>query len=114
MFKQLFKALSVVSLLTSSSVSYAKDGIEAATNSTSTDDISLKSILSSESEFNENIIKQILVRHDMNHLLLSDANKLMAKIAKEFPDYVKLSTIGTSLQGRPMVMMTIDAPVDGY
>lgn len=55
------------------------------------------------------MFKQLLVRDDLNHLLLSDVNKLVQHIAVEFPDVVKLKTIGTSWQERPLYMLEIDA-----
>jgi hypothetical protein len=73
-------------------------------------DKTVKEVLESQSNFDETLVKQLLVRHDLNHLLLSDINKLMAKIGQEFPDLVKLSTIGYSREDRPIVMMTIESP----
>lgn len=71
-------------------------------------DISVREVLASSPEFNENLIKRMIVRHDMNHLLLSDVNKLIAKIALEFPDVVQLSTIGQSWEGKNIYMLTVD------
>lgn len=41
----------------------------------------VKEILSSSDNFDDNLIKKLLVRHDLNHLMLSDVNKLMMRIA---------------------------------
>lgn len=69
----------------------------------------VREILESSTTFDDNLIKQLLVRDDLNHLMLTDVNKLIMKIAKEFPEFVKLSTIGESFEGRPMYMLTLDA-----
>lgn len=68
----------------------------------------IREILESSPKFDDKIIKKLLVRHDLNHLMLTDVNKVVAMIAKEFPEIVKLSTIGTSWGGRPIVMITLD------
>jgi len=39
-------------------------------------------------------VKHLLVRHDLNHLLLSDVNKLVAQLGVEFADVLTVKTIG--------------------
>ena len=64
-------------------------------------------------EFDDNMIKELLVRKDINHLMLSDINKLIAKLADEFPEFITLGTIGESWEGRQLNMLTLDWNPDG-
>jgi hypothetical protein len=75
---------------------------------TSAKDVTIREVLASSPNFDENLIKHILVRHDLNHLLLTDVHKLIAKIAQEFPEVVTLSSIGSTWEGRPILMLTVD------
>lgn len=77
-------------------------------SNTSANEVSLRQVLASSPVFDEDLIKQVLVRHDINHLMLTDVNKLIAKIALEFSEVVQLSTIGSSWEGRPILMLTVD------
>lgn len=44
------------------------------------------------------LVSQFLSREDgLNHLLLSDVNRLMNDLAEDFPDQIKVSSIGKSL-----------------
>ena len=45
----------------------------------------LTQILMKSKYLNEDMIRQILLRNDLNHLLYNDAELLMDQIAKEFP-----------------------------
>ena len=45
----------------------------------------------------------------MTTLLLSDTNKLLASIAHDFPEVVKIESIGQSYQNRPIQMAVLDA-----
>jgi carboxypeptidase T len=54
---------------------------------------------------------EFITRGDgLNHLLLSDTNKLLERIAKDFPNITKLTSIGQSFQGREINMLEIDVP----
>jgi hypothetical protein len=46
---------------------------------------------------------------NLNHLLLSDVNKLLNSLVEEFPQVFKLYSIGDSYEGRPMMLLEIDA-----
>lgn len=46
----------------------------------------------------------------LNHLLLSDVNRLMERMASEFPDNVKLNSIGKSFEGRDINYIELDIP----
>ena len=52
-------------------------------------DIKVREILASNKEFSEDMFKQLLVRQDLPHLLLSDVHNLLDGIAKDFPDITK-------------------------
>jgi hypothetical protein len=57
------------------------------------------------------MIEKVLSRKDgLNHLLLTDTNKLMQKIADEYPQYAKMTSIGKSFEGRDINMLEITAP----
>jgi hypothetical protein len=56
-------------------------------------------------------VQKVLSRKDgLNHLLLTDSNHLMQKLAQEFPQYAKVSSIGKSFEGRDIMMLEITAP----
>lgn len=46
------------------------------------------------------------------HLLLSDTNDLMDKLAAAYPSFVKVESIGKSYEGRDINMLVIDKPSD--
>jgi hypothetical protein len=57
------------------------------------------------------MIEKVLSRKDgLNHLLLTDTNKLMQKITDEYPKYAKMTSIGKSFEGRDINMLEITAP----
>lgn len=71
---------------------------------------SIAEILKSCKDENE-FVQKVLSRKDgLNHLLLSDVNALMMKMQAEFPQYVKVSSIGQSYEGREINMLEITAP----
>merc|ERR1712166_1023045 len=53
--------------------------------------------------------KELLLRHDLNHLLYTDVQKLMAHLGTEFKDVIKIKQFGDSYQGRPMLMIELNA-----
>ena len=58
--------------------------------------------------FDENMIKQLLIRHDMNHLFLKDVYDLIQELETEFPEVVKVNKIGESWEKRDILEMTVD------
>ena len=44
----------------------------------------------------------------LNHLLYSDVNKLLNDLATDFPDQIKVYSIGKSLQGRDINVLELD------
>ena len=70
---------------------------------------SLTSLLQ-QGKFTSYQFDKLLVKQDgFNHILLSDANSLMQQIKEEFPDIVKIESIGKSWEGRDINMLEIDA-----
>jgi hypothetical protein len=57
------------------------------------------------------MFNKLLTRPDIPHVFLSDVNKLIAGIQKDFPNIVKVDEIGYTWEQRPISMLTID--VDG-
>lgn len=54
-------------------------------------------------------VRDFISRSDgLNHLLLSDSDNLMKSIAHDFPDAVKVYSIGKSHDGRDMNVLEID------
>ena len=54
-------------------------------------------------------VRDFLSRSDgLNHLLLSDSDNLMKSIAHDFPDAVKVYSIGQTHDGREMNVLEID------
>lgn len=66
-------------------------------------------ILNSSSEFGDDLIRQLLVRKDLNHLLMSDITDLIHSIKRDFPSIADVETIGYTWEKRPMELLTIDA-----
>jgi hypothetical protein len=71
--------------------------------------LKLRQILEKSPVFDEDMFKQLLVRKDLNHLLLSDINKLVYAMAKEFPEVVRLKKIGHTRENRDITLIVIDA-----
>ena len=71
--------------------------------------IPVRSILEEDDHISEEIIKKLLVREDLNHLLLSDIDDLIDSLALDFSDVLKITTIGFTTQQRPIRMIEIDA-----
>ena len=45
----------------------------------------VKEILATSRAFDDSLVRQLLVRHDMNHLLLTDTVDLMESVRRDFP-----------------------------
>jgi len=92
----LTKVMTTALLLTSGVVS-------ASTNKT------IAEVLGQSPEWNEEMFKALLARHDLNHLLLSDVNALIAHLRAEFPEIITVKSIGQTYQNRDMLMIEINA-----
>jgi len=55
------------------------------------------------------LFSELLTRKDLSHLLLSDIESMMDKMAAEFPDMIKISTIGKTWEGRDIRVLELDA-----
>jgi len=77
--------------------------VNALTNKTVTE------VLKESPEWTLNMTKELLLRHDLNHLLYTDVQKLMAHLGTEFKDVIKIKQFGDSYQGRPMLMIELNA-----
>lgn len=73
--------------------------------------LSVKSIMSNEKpEMSQEEFNKLFIREDgLNHILLSDVNKIVAGLQADYPELIKVDTIGTSWQGRPINLVTLDA-----
>ena len=82
------------------------ENVQAATYSQLS---SVRKVLESDKTFSEDIFKQILARNDLNHLLLSDVQVLVMQLMEEFPEFIKVRSIGKSWFDRKILMFEIDA-----
>lgn len=65
--------------------------------------VSIKKVMADyKGDFTADIFQELLTRGDIAHLLLSDIQALTAKMAKEFPEVIKLRNIGQTWQDRPI------------
>lgn len=71
--------------------------------------VKVKEILSSDRQFTQEMFAKLLTRTEIPHIFLSDVNKLVNSMKKDFPDIVKINHIGYSWENRPINMITIDA-----
>ena len=55
------------------------------------------------------MFSELLTRKDLSHLLLSDIESMMDKMAEEFPDMIKVSSIGKTWEGRDIRVLELDA-----
>jgi murein tripeptide amidase MpaA len=56
------------------------------------------------------LVDELISRKDgLHHLLLSDVNALLQRIASEFSDIAQIGSIGQSTQGRDINYITLDA-----
>lgn len=59
------------------------------------------------------LYENFITRKDgLNHLLLTDVNELMDRMQSDFPDIVKVNSIGKSFQGRDINVIELDMPSD--
>ena len=77
--------------------------VNALTNKTVTE------VLKESPQWTLNMTKELLLRHDLNHLLYTDVTKLMAHLGTEFKDILKIKQFGESYQKRPMLMIELNA-----
>lgn len=77
--------------------------------------VSIRSILSQSPTFTQEMFNALLTRPSYNNegtlaaLFHTDIERLLVQLQKEFPEIIKLSSIGNSYQGRPITLMEVDA-----
>lgn len=59
-------------------------------------------------KFTDEMIRKLIVRDDLNHLLLSDVSELMNQMTVEFGHMIKIEKIGETWEKRPINMLVID------
>lgn len=56
------------------------------------------------------MFKQLFIRSDqMPHLMLSDVNRIVNSLQKDFPEIIKVSSIGQTFEERPINVIELDA-----
>jgi hypothetical protein len=74
--------------------------------------MSIKQILSSypgTTNITVDEFSRFLIRKDLSHLLLSDVDAITKSIEQDFPDVVKVYSIGETYQKRPINVIELDA-----
>ena len=72
--------------------------------------LDIKAIFEQHKDINMEEFKQLFIRSDQfSHLLLSDAQRIVTALQKDFPDIIKVSSIGDSYQERPINVIELDA-----
>lgn len=69
---------------------------------------SIREVLQSDEHFSQDMFKELLTRPDIPHIFLSEANKLISGLQSEFKEVVKVHSIGSTWENRPMQMITLD------
>lgn len=62
-----------------------------------------------QGDFDADLFTNLLTGKELAHLLLSDIQALSLKIQQEFPDVVKLGSIGQTWEGREITYLEVDA-----
>ena len=80
---------------------------------------SIRDILGKRKSFNQEMFNELLTTpkkdgtkkdHDrLPAMFLTDIQNLCAKLEKEFPEIIKVKTIGQSYQKRPITLLEVDA-----
>lgn len=60
-------------------------------------------------EFDSNLFKMLLVRPDIDHIFLSDVQKILKGIEKDFPEIARLTSLGQTWENRDIHLLTLDA-----
>jgi hypothetical protein len=68
----------------------------------------VRALLEQHEHFDEALWYNLLTRDDADHIMLSDATNLIYSIQDDYPDIVKVSSIGTSWEDRQIPLVTID------
>ena len=55
------------------------------------------------------MIKELLVRSDLNHLLMTDINNLIYSLQSEFPSIISISSIGKTTLNKHIPLVQLDA-----
>ena len=51
----------------------------------------------------------LLVRPDIDHIFLSDVQRILKGIEKDFPEVAKLTSLGKTWENREIHLLTLDA-----
>ena len=86
----------------------AAPDVNATVPSKSTGLTSVKTILEDHPDFDASLFKMLLVRPDIDHIFLSDVEKLLNGIQNDFPEHVKLTSLGKTWEDRDIHLLTID------
>ncbi|CDW72010.1 zinc carboxypeptidase family [Stylonychia lemnae] len=76
-------------------------------NSSTNQEISLKSIFKESSTFTQEMIEKTLMRNDSNYVLYQDVLLLMRKLSEEFREILIIKEIGKTHENRPIQMIEI-------
>ena len=60
-------------------------------------------------DFDQSLFSELLTRKDLSHLLYSDIQNLLTALEKEFPEVIKVRSIGSSWQDRQIKVIELDA-----
>ena len=85
---------------------------QAASTQTFDEGLSMKQILSSYPGTNNITAEEFnrfLIRKDLNHLLLSDVQAITKSLETDFPEVIKVYSIGQTYQERPINVIELDA-----
>jgi hypothetical protein len=71
----------------------------------------LRSILRNSKNFDDDLIKRLLIspRKNLHHLLYDEVMELIEEIQSAFPEIVQNEIIGKTYDNRDMIMMKINA-----
>lgn len=64
--------------------------------------------MESNPEFDFGLFKTLLVRPDIDHIFLSDVDRLLKGIQNDFPEVAKVASIGQTWEDRDIYLLTID------
>jgi len=70
--------------------------------------VSVKSVLEGNPEFDASVFKMLLVRPDIDHIFLSDVEKLLNGIQNDFPEVSMLTSLGKTWEDRDIHLLTLD------
>jgi murein tripeptide amidase MpaA len=71
--------------------------------------VPVRQILSESPDFTEGMFKKLLLRKGLNHLLMPEIDDLTHSLARDFPEIIKVRSIGKTWENRDIKMLEIDA-----